>query len=221
MPETTGARLKQAREERGLTFDQVVKATRIRLHYLEALEQDDLSAIPSSAQARGFLRIYADFLGLNPDQLVAAARLSEPQPAVSPSDPATETTQKAAPIPEAARPSLLSSLRQRFTRHPDSATSQPEMPRAAASLDAQRPAPEPEPFVPARFKEELPAEPAPMSEESASIEEPGTVAKAPERKTSPRRSGVSRTVKKPAPKTAKSSQSAGAGKKAGEKKKIK
>jgi cytoskeletal protein RodZ len=42
------------------------------LHYLQALEADDYEKIPSKAQARGFLRAYADYLGLIPNQLLAA-----------------------------------------------------------------------------------------------------------------------------------------------------
>lgn len=60
-----GEQLKQAREARKLTIKQAVQATRIRSYYLEALESDDLSALPSPAQAQGFLRLYAEYLGLD------------------------------------------------------------------------------------------------------------------------------------------------------------
>ena len=69
-----GEQLKQARESRGLSIKQVVQATRIRAHYLEAMETDDFSTLPSAAQARGFLRSYADFLGLNADDLISRQR---------------------------------------------------------------------------------------------------------------------------------------------------
>jgi cytoskeletal protein RodZ len=69
-----GQQLKQARESRGLSIKQVVQATRIRAHYLEAMETDDFSTLPSAAQARGFLRSYADFLGLNADDLINRQR---------------------------------------------------------------------------------------------------------------------------------------------------
>jgi cytoskeletal protein RodZ len=70
MSESIGAKLKQARESRRLTLQQVSETTKVRTHYLQALENDDLSAISSVAQARGFLRIYAEFLGLTPADLV-------------------------------------------------------------------------------------------------------------------------------------------------------
>ena len=69
-----GQQLKQARESRGLSIKQVVQATRIRAHYLEDMETDDFSTLPSAAQARGFLRSYADFLGLNADDLISRQR---------------------------------------------------------------------------------------------------------------------------------------------------
>ncbi len=69
-----GEQLKLARTSRGLSIKQAVQATRIRDYYIEAMETDDFSAIPSSAQARGFLRSYADFLKLNADDLIEQQR---------------------------------------------------------------------------------------------------------------------------------------------------
>lgn len=84
---TVGEQLREAREARKLTIAQVVKVTRIRSYYLEAMEADDLSTMPSAVQARGFLRAYAEFLGLNPSELIGNARAenitqtpSQPEP---------------------------------------------------------------------------------------------------------------------------------------------
>lgn len=87
MPETLGQRLRQAREERHLALEKVAESTRIRLHYLQALETDDYSLIPSAAQARGFLRNYADFLGIDLGQAVAEVQRARPQPAGEVSGP--------------------------------------------------------------------------------------------------------------------------------------
>ena len=54
---TIGQRLKESREDQRLTIDKVFEATRIRVQYLQALEEDDLSIMPSAVQARGYLRI--------------------------------------------------------------------------------------------------------------------------------------------------------------------
>jgi len=71
---TIGEQLKLAREARKLTIKQVVLATRVRAHYLQAMEIDDFTAMPSAAQARGFLRLYAEFLGLDADSLTNRLR---------------------------------------------------------------------------------------------------------------------------------------------------
>ena len=64
MSSSVGSQLKQARQARGLSLEQAAHSTRIRIHYLEALERDDRSTLPSQVQGRGFLRLYADYLGL-------------------------------------------------------------------------------------------------------------------------------------------------------------
>jgi cytoskeletal protein RodZ len=83
MPETIGQRLKQAREYRNLTLQKVTEATRIRMAFLQALEADDYSAMTSAAQARGFLRNYAQFLGLDLDGALAELQQS---PVVAPAE---------------------------------------------------------------------------------------------------------------------------------------
>jgi len=65
MPETIGQRLKQIRLSRQLSIEKAAEATRVRVVYLQALEEDNYSAMSSAAQGRGFLRLYADFLGLD------------------------------------------------------------------------------------------------------------------------------------------------------------
>lgn len=64
-PDTLGAELAAARLRRELTLDQVERQTRIRAYYLAALEDNDYALLPSAVQARGFLRNYARFLGLD------------------------------------------------------------------------------------------------------------------------------------------------------------
>ncbi len=65
-----GTRLRERRRERGLTLDQVERATRIRRRYLEAFEADDYTVFPSPVHARGLLRAYAQYLGLDPAELL-------------------------------------------------------------------------------------------------------------------------------------------------------
>lgn len=57
--------LKEARHRLGLTLEEAERSTRIRTHYLEALEKGELQSIPSQVQARGFLKNYSEYLGLD------------------------------------------------------------------------------------------------------------------------------------------------------------
>ncbi len=65
-----GQRLAEARKRLGLTLEEVERSTRIRAHLLQILERGELDEIPSRAQARGFLHNYADYLGLNADEIL-------------------------------------------------------------------------------------------------------------------------------------------------------
>jgi cytoskeletal protein RodZ len=70
MPPTLGETLKQTRLDRKLTIKTASEATAIRVKYIQALEADDFDSLPSAVQTRGFLRIYADFLGLDSGDLL-------------------------------------------------------------------------------------------------------------------------------------------------------
>jgi cytoskeleton protein RodZ len=60
-----GASLREARVKRGLSPADVHKAIRIRDRYLQALEDERWELLPGDAYVKGFLRTYADFLGLD------------------------------------------------------------------------------------------------------------------------------------------------------------
>jgi helix-turn-helix protein/uncharacterized protein DUF4115 len=60
-----GGSLREARLKRGLTPADVQKAIRIRDRYLQALEEERWEALPGDAYVKGFLRTYADYLGLD------------------------------------------------------------------------------------------------------------------------------------------------------------
>ncbi len=72
MTGTIGEQLKKARLAQGISLEQVSKSTHIKKVYLEALEEDKRSEIPSNVQGRGFLRLYADALKLAVEPLLAA-----------------------------------------------------------------------------------------------------------------------------------------------------
>lgn len=74
---TIGQQLKTARIDRNLTLKEVFENTHIRIKYLEALEADDFSVMPSSVQGRGFLRLYAQHLGLDAKAMLAEIQRQE------------------------------------------------------------------------------------------------------------------------------------------------
>ena len=64
-----GPVLEQARKDRGLTLDDVEQATKIRKRYLAGLEREDYGVLPDAVYAQGFLKTYANFLGLDGEAL--------------------------------------------------------------------------------------------------------------------------------------------------------
>lgn len=68
-----GQSLREARENRGISLEGVSKATKIRTEYLVALEGDDFEHLPNSVFSRGFVRAYAEVVGLDPEAAVAAS----------------------------------------------------------------------------------------------------------------------------------------------------
>lgn len=117
MTQTIGQRLKAEREEQRLTLEKVFEATRIRVQYLQALEADDPSVMPSPVQARGYLRNYAEYLGLNVDKILNELRALHAQPAsvevIGPADETSPTPQpenKPLETPSASQTSETSSI---------------------------------------------------------------------------------------------------------------
>ena len=65
-----GRILSEARTSRGLTLDDVERDTRIARRYLEALERDEFDALPAPVYCRAFLRTYAQYLGIDPKEVL-------------------------------------------------------------------------------------------------------------------------------------------------------
>src|SRR5436190_14394067 len=65
-----GAELAAARERAGLDLATVAERTKIRTRYLSALEAEQWDELPSTAYGKGFLRTYAELLGLDPETMV-------------------------------------------------------------------------------------------------------------------------------------------------------
>ena len=64
-----GALLEKKRREKGLSLKEVEQATKIRARYLEGLEREDYGVLPDAVYVQGFLKTYANFLGLDGEGL--------------------------------------------------------------------------------------------------------------------------------------------------------
>lgn len=64
-----GAALSTERERRGLRIEDVADHLKISARHLRALEEGDAAALPHPAYARGFIRSYAAYLGMSPDEI--------------------------------------------------------------------------------------------------------------------------------------------------------
>lgn len=71
---TVGQILSASRNHKKLTLEQVEKATKIRLKFLVALEKDEFNKLPPGTFAKGFIKNYASYLGLSPEETLAFYR---------------------------------------------------------------------------------------------------------------------------------------------------
>jgi cytoskeleton protein RodZ len=100
---TFGMRLKQEREQRGITLNQISQTTKIGTRFLQALEQDHFEQLPGGIFNKGFVRAYARFVGIDEEQAVAdyltATGANQPSPPADDRPPAIELP----PEPERSR----------------------------------------------------------------------------------------------------------------------
>lgn len=73
-----GSTLRQARQRLGVSVEEAGRATRIRVRYLQALEDERWHLLPGRAYGKAFLREYCDFLGLDAELLVHAFTAAYP-----------------------------------------------------------------------------------------------------------------------------------------------
>ncbi len=115
-----GAALKEARMRKKLTASEVAGGTRMKVQTVTAIEEEDFDKIAAPIYAKGFIKLYAEFVGLNPQELVAeyVDRFVEVKPtpdqemldatpeliSVPPTDPSRSSTAKAEPAPMSDAP---------------------------------------------------------------------------------------------------------------------
>lgn len=68
--ETLGQKLYAARTKKKLTASEAAKGTRIKIQHIQAMERDDFSSVPAAAYAKGFIKIYAEYLEIDPAPLI-------------------------------------------------------------------------------------------------------------------------------------------------------
>jgi cytoskeleton protein RodZ len=68
---SVGDHLRELRQRRGLSLEEISRATRVASRYLEALEADRFPALPAPVFTRGFIRAYCQALGEAPEEALA------------------------------------------------------------------------------------------------------------------------------------------------------
>ncbi len=69
--QTVGAMLRQRRDQKRMSLAEVSRVTRIPTHSLEAIERDHFDDLPGEVFVRGFLKAYAQALGLSQEDVLA------------------------------------------------------------------------------------------------------------------------------------------------------
>jgi len=167
MPDRTpggfGAKLREARERRGVSLRQIANATKISIAALEALERNDISRLPGGIFSRAFVRSYAVEVGLDPEGTIQEFIAQFPNDSVIAGHPtsdqfedhqAVESERRTAgtflwlavvSVPLAGAVLYFATAGRPLIREaatPTAATARPiELPRAAAPPPAAEPAP--------------------------------------------------------------------------------
>ncbi|NMB58773.1 MAG: helix-turn-helix domain-containing protein [Chloroflexi bacterium] len=97
---TVGEQLKSARITRKSSIDEVLTALHIKPYFIEALEENRFSDIPSQAQVKGFIRLYAGWLNLPPQPLLDILDGKESESASNSSEFTTTSLPQEASIKE-------------------------------------------------------------------------------------------------------------------------
>lgn len=103
-----GARIQETRLKKGLTLDRIADDTNISVRFLAKIENDDFTGFPGEPYIVGFIRNYADYLGLDPEEIVATYRRKDAAavpPGEEPVAPLPGGEPRGEPRPDTAAPS--------------------------------------------------------------------------------------------------------------------
>jgi len=103
-----GSVFREARNRRKIDLSEVEAATRIRLRYLRAIENEEWGVLPGGVYTRGFIRTYASYLGLDGERLADDYRKSvegggrNPMPEPTPASAPGGSRDRRLPVPPAS-----------------------------------------------------------------------------------------------------------------------
>ena len=94
-----GEEIKRERELRGISLREISDATKINMRFLEALEKNDFEHLPGGQFNKGFIRAYANYIGVDPETMVNSylLELSKQEEAKKPFSPAIPPSEKKKP----------------------------------------------------------------------------------------------------------------------------
>ncbi len=93
-----GTWLRRQREIREIPLHEIADVTKIGIRYLEALEQDRFDVLPAPVFAKGFLREYARYVGLDPDEVINSYLTTQ-------QEEGAEESEEVAPVADRSRSS--------------------------------------------------------------------------------------------------------------------
>jgi len=70
--ETYGAYLRKMRARRGMTLEELCERTKVKMEYIEALENENFSVLPSEVYVRGFIKAIAQSLNIPPEPALSS-----------------------------------------------------------------------------------------------------------------------------------------------------
>lgn len=94
-----GEVLLRAREERGSTMEDVERAIKIRAKYIAAIEAENFDVMPGDAYVAGFIKTYAEFLGIDPTGLLETYHSEHDSPPLAMPEPIMSTRREHVRLP--------------------------------------------------------------------------------------------------------------------------
>ncbi len=167
MHPSIGQQFREARERKGLSLAEAAEITRIKPTQVSAMERGDFSSMAAPLYVKGFIRIYAKTLGLDPGPIIEAVVGSPETPAPGVSPLAPENTTRMLHTRHAPSPALAPPV-DRFAPPGEEGSAvvkppAPTGPRTRSTVHAPlKPAPVPAPASP-RPVAPAPVHPAPVS----------------------------------------------------------